>query len=229
MKQSCSVCGGTDFSQVEVLWPELISEWELHEDEVQYINRQQGFHCVGCGNNLRSMAIASAIVNSFQFSGTLREFVRSDFAQSLKVLEINEAGSLTSTLNILPNHILARYPEYDMTNLSFESLSFDLVLHSDTLEHVADPVAGLTECRRVLNKNDRCIFTVPIIVNRLSRSRKGLTKSYHGSSTQNESDYLVQTEFGADAWKFAVEAGFSRVCTHVLEYPSALAIEATLK
>lgn len=227
MKQSCPVCGGTDFSQVEVLWPKLISEWGLHETEVKYINRQQGFHCVGCGNNLRSMAIAKAIVDSYQFSGTLAEFVRSDFAQPFKVLEINEAGCLTSTLNILPHHVLARYPEYDMAKLSFESLSFDLVLHSDTLEHVANPVAGLAECHRVLKRDGRCIFTVPIIVDRLSRSRKGLAKSYHGTSTQEENDYLVHTEFGADAWKFAMEAGFPYVRIHSFEYPSALVFEAT--
>ena len=74
--------------------------------------------------------------------------------------EINEAGGLTSVLKRLPNHQLIGYPDYDMTNLSFEPETFDLVLHSDTLEHVPNPIAGLSKCRRVLGKTGRCIFTV---------------------------------------------------------------------
>ncbi len=227
MNKNCAVCGSNEFAYAEVLWSELIDDWELSPTEVNYINRQQGFHCVSCGNNLRSIALASAIIDSYHFRGTLTQFVLSDSAKSLKVLEINEAGGLSSTLSCLPNHILVRYPEYDMTNLTFDSSSFDLVVHSDTLEHVSDPVAGLSECRRVLQASGRCIYTVPLIVRRLSRFRKGLKKSYHGNVKEIDSDYIVHTEFGADAWKFAVEAGFPYVRIHSFEYPSALAIEAT--
>jgi 2-polyprenyl-3-methyl-5-hydroxy-6-metoxy-1,4-benzoquinol methylase len=51
----------------------------------------------------------------------------------------------------MSNHQLVRYPEYDMTNLGFESGIFDLVIHSDTLEHVPNPERGL--CRMSYNKN----------------------------------------------------------------------------
>ena len=129
----CPVCGGQNFSYREVLWQELVSDWQLSAHEVDYINRQQGVFCVGCGNNLRSMALADAILFAYQFSGTLAKFVGTALAKSLKVLEINEAGGLSSVLNRLPNHQLVRYPEYDMTNLLFQSATFDLVLHSDTL------------------------------------------------------------------------------------------------
>ena len=37
-----------------------------------------------------------------------------------------------------------------MAQLSFDASSFDLVVHSYTLEHVDNPVAALSECRRVL-------------------------------------------------------------------------------
>lgn len=84
------------------------------------------------------------------------------------MLEINEAAGCLP-YNRLPKKRV-RYPEYDMTNLLFQSATFDLVLHSDTLMF-SNPVAGLSECRRVLVENGRCIFTVPIIVGRLTRSR----------------------------------------------------------
>lgn len=223
----CSVCGGLAFSFHEVLWAELVHEWELSNLEVDYINRQQGFCCKSCGNNLRSMALADAIVFACGFAGTLEQFVESDRASTLNVLEINDAGGLTPFLKKLPNHQLVCYPEYDMTRLSFESETFDLVVHSDTLEHVPDPLAGLSECHRILAKSGRCIFTVPIIIGRVTRSRSGLQNSYHGSSDQLKNDLLVYTEFGADMWKFAIEAGFISVRIHSFEYPSALAIEAT--
>lgn len=226
---ACSVCGGREFSSHEMLWTELVADWQLAPLEVDYINRQQGFCCMACGNNLRSMALADAILCAYNFSGTLVQFVESDLAKTLKVLEINEAGGLTPVLRRLPNHQLVCYPEYDMSRLSFKSATFDLVLHSDTLEHVPNPVAGLSECRRVLVKTGRCIFTVPIIIGRLTRSRAGLKNSYHGTSDQLVNDYIVHTEFGADMWRFAIEAGFTSTRIHSFEYPSALAIEATIK
>jgi len=225
----CPVCGGRNFSYREVLWQELIQDWQLSVHEVEYINRQQGISCAGCGNNLRSMALADAILFAYQYSGTLVEFVGTDLAKRLNVLEVNEAGALTSVLSKLPNHRLVRYPEYDMAHLSIDSAIFDLVLHSDTLEHVSNPVAGLSECRRVLVETGHCIFTVPIIVGRLTRSRSGLKNSYHGSSSQLDSDYTVHTEFGVDIWKLPVEAGFASVRIHSFEYPSALAIDAMKK
>jgi len=229
MLASCLVCGASTFKETRVLWDELIADWQLSPLETDYINRQQGFCCTACGNNLRSMALANAILSAYDFCGTLVQFVESDFAKTLKVLEINEAGGLTSVLKRLPNHRLVRYPEYDMTHLSFEPAMFDLVLHSDTLEHVPNPIAGLAECRRVLVNTGRCIFTVPIVVGRLTRSRAGLKNSYHGTSDQLDNDCTVYTEFGADMWRFAIEAGFTAARIHSFEYPAALAIEATVK
>jgi SAM-dependent methyltransferase len=225
---SCPICGGLDFSNQKVLWEELISDWQLSTCEEEYINKQQGFFCTKCGNNLRSMALANAILKSYHFEGTLTEFVKSDFAKSINVLEINEAGGLSVILANMPNHKLVRYPEYDMMNLVFEANSFELVLHSDTLEHVPNPVIGLTECLRVLKPQGRCIFTVPIIVGRMSRTRTGLKKSFHGYPGQNTDDFIVHTEFGADIWCFAVEAGFKAIKIHNFDYPAGLAIEVNV-
>lgn len=225
----CPVCGGNELSFNEVLWPELINDWKLLPSEVNYINRQQGAYCVECGNNLRSMALANAILRRYQFPGTLAGFVESTLAASLSVLEINEAGGLGPILCRLPNHQLACYPEHDMTKLKFESLSFDLVLHSDTLEHIPDPVAGLTECGRILKMTGACIYTVPMILGRLTRSRAGLKISHHGTMEEVGSDYVVQMEFGADAWIFSMQAGFASARIHAFEFPAALAIEAELQ
>lgn len=222
----CAVCGGKVFTDYSVLWQELIDTWQLSSDEVDYVNRQQGHCCASCKNNLRSIALGHAITQSLGYPNTLVEMVESEVGKNIRLLEINETGNLSSILSKLPQHKLASFPSYDMTNLSLPSNSFDLVIHSDTLEHISNPVTALTECYRVLVEHGSCIFTVPIILDRLSKSRKGLPESFHGNSGQFDTDYIVHTEFGADVWKYCIEAGFRNVKIHCLEYPAALAVEA---
>lgn len=220
----CPVCGGEEFSASPVLWPELINAWQLSESEVAYINRQQGFHCKECNNNLRAMSLSVGILKEFEFQGTLNQFCES--MSDIKILEINTAGSLTPFFRKLPSHRLIEYPQFDMQNLDIESESVDLVVHSDTLEHVPNPERALSECRRVLRANGTCIFTAPIIVDRLTRSRVGLASSYHGQSGVPSDDQMVCTEFGADVWQTVLKAGFCSCEIFSLEYPSALTIIA---
>lgn len=181
MVSSCYVCGGLEFGYAEVLWDGLVREWQLSRHEADYINRQQGLYCKSCGSNLRSIALARAILYSYGFKGILTQFVESEAAKRLRTLEINEAGMLTPLLSRLPLHQIAKHPSCDVTKLAFDASVFDLVVHSDTLEHVKYPLAGLSECRRVLSEEGRCIFTVPIVIDRFTRSRDGLPKCYHGS------------------------------------------------
>jgi len=223
---ACSCCGGAEFVSHAVLWKDLIREWRLSRDETDYINRQQGTLCKACDSNLRSSALAMAVMRAFRFSGIFHDWVRSAEAQRLSILELNGAGNLTGFLRAVPGHIEKSYPEIDMLSMPFPSHTFDLVLHSDTLEHVPDPVRGLAECRRILRPGGACCFTVPIIAARLTRSRDGMAPSYHGAPGEGKTDYLVHTEYGADAWRHVIEAGFSECRVIGAEYPSALALVA---
>lgn len=224
--EKCPVCGGENFQFSPILWQELIDDWELNEEQVDYMNRQQGFGCDTCGNNLRSMAIAHAI--TCEFSGEnipLNDLVKLESFASKRVLEVNTVGNLTSSLDVIEGHKIISYPEYDFQNLNIEDESFDLVLHSDTLEHIENFKMALSECHRVLSKDGCCIFTVPLIYDRLTRSRKGLKNSYHGAEPTPSIDYLVHTEFGADIWTFTLEAGFREVTMINFDYPAGLAIK----
>jgi SAM-dependent methyltransferase len=176
----CAVCGSAELHYVEELSAALIGEWELSVEEAAYVNRQQGLQCVQCGSTLRCMALATALLRHCGGTGTFAEFSASPAAQQLRLLEINEAGGVAPFLAQWPGHQLVRYPDVDMQHLPQTDSTFDLVVHSDTLEHVPDPVAGLAECRRVLRDSGACVYTVPIIVGRLTRSRAGLPPSYHG-------------------------------------------------
>ncbi len=222
----CHVCGGQTFDHTPVLWPTLIQAWGLAPHEAAYIDIQQGTHCVTCSSNVRSIALARAILRFGDFPGTLAQFVENPEHRGLRVLEINEAGTLHPILQRLPQHQLAAYPAVDMRSLPFPAAAFDLVVHSDTLEHVPEPERALAECRRVLGAGGALVFTVPVIVDRLSRTRAGLPPSYHGHEASDDPGMLVQTEFGADVWVRVIEAGFS-ICELVTyRPPSGLAILA---
>src|SRR3954454_24925775 len=84
---TCPVCGSTNFTQNKVLWPELVAEWELQPHERDYIDEQQGFHCLRCQANLRAMTLACAIMTAFNFNGLFSTWVD---RSRLAILEINE-------------------------------------------------------------------------------------------------------------------------------------------
>jgi SAM-dependent methyltransferase len=222
----CSVCGGQSFIEQPVLWDKLAIQWQLSDSERGYIDRQQGKSCRACGANLRSIALADAIRGAVGTSFTLQKFISIASPTAISILEINEAGSLSPFLRKMTGHVLAIYPDVDIHAMPYADGQFDMVVHSDTLEHVAQPIRALTECRRVLKSGGWLCFTVPTIVGRLTRGRAGLEKSFHGNSDITSEDFLVHTEFGADMWTTVVQAGFSAVVIHAVEFPAALALSA---
>ncbi len=225
----CPVCGGGRFHAQTVLWPELIAEWQLAPEEVRYIDQQQGLACRDCGNNLRAMTLAAAISRAFAYAGPLRELCRGDASfREMRLLEINSAGELTSVFQEMPHHSLVAFPEFDMQQMNLPDESVDLIVHSDTLEHVPDPLEALRECRRVLKKGGHLFYTVPVVVGRLTRSRTGLPPSYHGTRQAGAvDDYRVQTEYGADFWCEPFAAGFQDIALTSLVFPASVAIQAT--
>lgn len=219
----CYCCGSSEFKYNEVLWKELIDEWRIGSYEIEYINKQQGLYCVKCNSNLRSMALALAIMKLYGYKGIFKDFIKEKEVNDLRILEINEAGSLTQFLSQLPGHTIKKYPEIDMMNIEFLDMSFDIIVHSDVLEHIKYPITGLSECLRVLKSGGFCAFTVPLIVDRLTINREGLPPSYHGCQ-DNKADFLVHTEYGSDAWKQVIQAGFQECRLFSVEYPCAQAL-----
>lgn len=221
--RECACCGCKEFKTEKILWTALIQEWQLSAYEAQYVDRQQGLRCHACTSNLRSMALALAVCRSYGYPGTLKQFVNEGKFRRLRILEVNEAGGLTQFLSQLDGHTIGCYPEIDMMRMPYSDSSYDLVVHSDTLEHVPQPVTGLTECYRVLAPGGFCAFTIPVIVDRTTRTRTGLPPSYHGTPGERGDDLAVQTEYGCDAWKQVILAGFQECRLITPEFPSALA------
>ena len=221
----CPVCAKTGRVREQVLWRELISEWRLSPEEAEAIDRREGCRCTTCGSNLRSMALAWSLVSTFQGLGSFEDFMAGPGAL-LRILEVNEAGTLTPFLSRSPGHRLVRFPDVDLHALPFPDGSFDVVVHSDTLEHVERPVRALSECRRVLAPGGFCAFTIPVVAGRLSLSREGLPLSFHGNSAVRDPALAVRTEYGADAWKDVLAAGFAECRIVPYEAPAAIAFVA---
>jgi SAM-dependent methyltransferase len=224
----CPVCGAKEFIRQRILWPELIEEWKLSSEEVDYIDLQQGFCCANCKNNLRAMTLAAAITKTFGFEGSFKMFCSNNVRiRDSIVIEINAAGELSRFLKLLPKSKQYCFPEIDLQRMDFTTESIDVIIHSDTLEHVPDAKAALRESWRVLKRGGCLFYTIPIVVGRLTRSRHQLPPSYHGNPAMTRDDFRVQTEYGADFWCEVFETGFRDLRLTTLVFPASIAIAAT--
>jgi hypothetical protein len=146
--------------------------------------------------------------------------------RQLTVIEVNPAGNLSPFLQLLPNHALCSFPQIDMQRMSFADGSIDLIIHSDTLEHVPDSKAALKDPTG-FEAGRAFVYPVSIVVGRLTRTRHGLPLTYHGMSGAKQEDGKVQTEYGADFWCEIFDAGFREVTLTSLIFPASIAIHAT--
>lgn len=223
----CPVCLNEEFEQINVLKPRLIKEWNLTQYEADYINKQQGFQCSKCKNNLRTMTLAQSIMDHYSFSGCFKQFIYSKCAHNLRLLEINAAGGLHNLLKYFRRYTFASYPDVDIQRLPYSDEFFDIVVHSDTLEHVENTSLGLSECYRVLRDGGTLFYTIPIIYSRLTRRRDFLSNSYHGTQDEQQGeDYKVFTEYGADFWVEIINAKFKNISLVTLGDLSSVAIFA---
>jgi len=222
----CFACGSSgEFVFSNIINNELAKSWGLSEDLRLGFDIRESTNCKVCGNSLRSNFHAKAISKTIDpGSSCLKEAVISDNARKLRVAEINACGALHQFLLQLPG---LEYSEYmtddsnirseDLNQLSYNSDSFDIVLTSDTLEHLPDWSRAAKEIRRVLKPNGVHIFTVPAILTRLTRTRAIqdgkkiahlLSPSYHGRDPKRTADYTVYNEFGADFRREIDKLGF---------------------
>jgi len=173
------------------------------------------------------MTLAAAILNEMRLEGDFAALCQnSPVFRGARILEINEAGTLTSYLRLIPGHKIVKYPEIDMQALPYEDASWDWVVHSDCLEHIPCPARALRECHRVLAAGGVLAFTVPVLKTRMTRRRDNLPPCYHGGPDLRDESYRVITEYGADVWTQVMEAGFQEARLFALMYPASLAITA---
>ncbi len=237
----CCVCGwsGRYVTNSWILPSDMKSELENPERVDAFVARESTF-CRLCGSSLRVRRITEVLLELYaDRATTLEELVREPAFRELRVAEINSIQLIHSYLAPLPR---LAYSEYrpgssagavvggvrneDLTRLSYADDTFDLVLTSDTLEHVPDPVTAFRETRRVLRPGGRHVFTIPLVpsqrttvvraaVDDAGRPIHHRRPIYHGrgsgplSLVSREEDQLVFTDFGLDVVDVLREVGFN--------------------
>ena len=235
----CPVCGALLLCVYRpVFSKQLINEWQLNADWEEFYNRREGEICLSCGGSIRGRQIGAAVVNwinrtlSANFQDADQAF-REEKVRGLKIAEINSCGGIHKILGRLPNVSYSEFEPQDtrirhenLLGLSYGNDAFDIILHSDTLEHIPDIDRALSELRRVLKPGGAMIFSIPIVRDgRATLVRAKLQNgelkhfsppSYHGGSYQATSQYLVCYEFGKDFLEILKGHGFA---VELLEYP----------
>lgn len=224
MNRYCEVCCRNTVHNLQVKpidrIENLASIWNLDEELKELFNLREGYSCSVCYSSMRTQGIASLLVKVTN-SKNFEEFLNEN--RGLSIAEINSCANLHDRLSCLEN---LKYSEYfdqeeqlsdvlkskgiqhqDITSLSYDDNCFDVVLHSETVEHIADPAKAIKECLRVLKPGGICVFTTPIVWGRKTKQKFSLTNgkaklhnpvSYHGDLN---SRYPVMFEFGNDIEK----------------------------
>lgn len=220
--KNCYVCGSRDFSLKSVpisSIPGLPATWSLNEAEERIYNMREGYCCDKCYSSARIQGLA-ACLSVMSITPNIDGFIKYCNDNNLDVAEINSCANLHEKLSKIKKLKFSEYYDKDeqitnvrnfqdinhedIMNLSYPDSSFDLVLHSETLEHINNPEKAMQECIRVLKPGGACVFTTPVLWGRKTKKRfndKGeATKplSYHGDSN---SQYPVLFEFGSDIAK----------------------------
>lgn len=210
----------------------LIERWNLTPELAEALRRKESLDCSSCGAKLRARRIARVVLALFPASGatSLRAWARSAHAQELRIAEINRIDGLHEQLSELPGLVASDFVEgarpggwaggvrhEDLMGLTFADQSLDLVLTSETLEHVPDLAVALGEIHRVLAPGGAHICTVPRrpdVPRTFARTRLGAGGDLEVLAPMirhpgGDVGYLVFTEFGTDWPNLACEHGFT--------------------
>ena len=114
----------------------------------------------------------------------------------------------------------------DLCNTSFKDNSFDIVVHTDVLEHVADYRRALSESFRIISPGGATIFTTPFLHGRYEHEIRAtlsangvishhLPAGYHGNPLDPAGSLVYQT-FGWQLLDDLRAAGFGKALIGVL-------------
>ena len=187
------------------------------------------FACRVCGTTLRYRDQATAIVQHFLATGAtwVEDLVQRILRRGgpnrgggVAILEFGLRGPFVSRFRALPGYRQAYFFDdvplgdekggvycEDITRTTFADETFDLIVTSDVMEHVADWRKAVAEVARLLRPGGAHIFTVPLMwpIPRTSVARAEVVAgevrhhveaSYHVSGTGSKA--LVFTDFGED-------------------------------
>lgn len=117
-----------------------------------------------------------------------------------------------------PGEVRAGVRCEDVQNLTYADASFDLITHTEVLEHVPDDAAALAELHRVLRPGGLMLFTVPLHGGETTVERARLRGNaiehlqapiYHGDPLRGGEPILAFRDYGEDIVRRLRAAGFT--------------------
>jgi SAM-dependent methyltransferase len=235
--ERCDACGrsGPILYRRRVIPPKLEELWGLSPRLAEALARKESCECAWCGAKLRGRRLARVLLESYPVgeppgpARSVAAWARSPEARTLRIAEFNRIDGLHEQLQSLPNFAYSEFQEgvtpgavvdgvraEDLTRLTYPDASFDLVLTSETLEHVPDLAAALVELRRVLRPGGLHLFTVPRLPGITTTFARAVVDAdgrveHRAPAIRHpggDVGYPVFTEFGADLPEVLRRAGF---------------------
>jgi SAM-dependent methyltransferase len=187
---------------------------------VRLRNDITGVRCVRCAAGVVQLSLGHAMRRR-----------RSDL-RTLDVCELSAHGPLADYLrrqarsaalseyftDALPGEFRRGVRCEDVQRLTYVDASFDLVTHTEVLEHVPDDARALSELRRVLKPGGTMLFTVPLHDGEITLERarvRGnsiehlLPPVYHDDPLRG-TGILAFRDYGSDILERLRSAGFQR-------------------
>jgi SAM-dependent methyltransferase len=209
--------------------------WGLTPRLSEALARKESSDCGFCGAKLRARRLAQVLLQTFPVgvppspARSINAWVQTPEARALRVAEFNIIEGLHAKLRHLPSLAYSEFQEgvapgtmsngircEDLTRVTYADASFDLIVSSETLEHVPNLQAALREIHRVLAPGGWHVFTVPLL--------PGVEKTFARTILHDDgrlehlaprichpggdTGYPVFTEFGADLPDVLRAAGF---------------------
>ncbi len=222
----CVVCGRESVFRFDltIITPQLREAWGIPDRLVDAFNRKESMFCSNCGSSLRVRRLAAVLMQTFAARNGLSchsfaELLENKEFRDLKIAEINACGGLHSYLKDHPN---LSYSEWmsdaapgevrdgvrceDLQRLTYPDNYFDIILTSETLEHVPDPDKAWQQIFRTLKDGGYHIFTIPVLLSQPTTVKRAnlvngkrenlLAPAYHG--VWGSENMFVYTDFGMD-------------------------------
>lgn len=188
---------------------------KLNDDE-------SGIRCIRCTASTVHLSIGQAIAARFpslsgmsvcelSSSGPLVDFLKRE-AQNADLSEYQA--------DVKPGEVVWGVRCEDVQQLTYADESFDLITHSEVMEHVPDDIKSFHELRRVLRTNGTMIFTVPLSGNEFTTKRAEIVDGvvnhlmdpvYHTDPWNDGEGILAFRDYGLDITDKLRSAGFSGV------------------
>ncbi|HST26953.1 MAG TPA: methyltransferase domain-containing protein [Rudaea sp.] len=181
-----------------------------------------GVRCVRCGASAIHLALGDAL--RVHAPDLARRDAYELSARGPLVAHLRRVARALTVSEYLPgSNSRGGVRSEDVQRLTFADASFDLVTHTEVLEHVPDDACAFSELQRVLRPGGIMLFTVPLhggerTVER-ARLRDGciehvLPPAYHRDPLRGGAGILAFRDYGRDILDRLRAAGFDAAEFH---------------